>query len=227
MIGGVTSAQTSATGLPADGISERSGLVSVVINFFNEERFLAEAVDSVYAQTFHDWQLLLIDDGSSDRSSDIARAMLNMTPHASAIWSTGACQPWCRCVAQCRRPRSPRRVGRLSRWRRYLAARAAGTQCCARRGAPGCGYGLRKNGVLVELARHAVGVAGLYPAALLPSESRGAAARSSRPLPLTSGGISMHGKSAGAAPGIQRGRRVRGIVPRRSERISCFSQRSA
>jgi glycosyltransferase involved in cell wall biosynthesis len=80
MIGGVTSAQTSATGLPADGISERYGLVSVVINFFNEERFLAEAVDSVYAQTFHDWQLLLIDDGSSDRSSDIARGYAEHDP---------------------------------------------------------------------------------------------------------------------------------------------------
>ncbi len=47
--------------------------VSVVIIFKDEERFLAEAIDSVRAQTFADWELLLVDDGSTDGSSEIAR----------------------------------------------------------------------------------------------------------------------------------------------------------
>ncbi|HEY9645344.1 MAG TPA: glycosyltransferase family 2 protein [Chroococcidiopsis sp.] len=50
-----------------------SPLVSVIIIFLNEERFLQEAIDSVFAQTYSHWELLLVDDGSTDKSSDIAR----------------------------------------------------------------------------------------------------------------------------------------------------------
>ena len=47
--------------------------VSVVCIFFNEERYLTEAVESVLAQEFDDFELLLVDDGSTDTSSRIAR----------------------------------------------------------------------------------------------------------------------------------------------------------
>jgi len=43
-----------------------------VIIFLNEERFLDEAICSVVSQTYDDWELLLVDDGSNDRSSNIA-----------------------------------------------------------------------------------------------------------------------------------------------------------
>ena len=46
--------------------------VSVICIFFNAERFLAEAIESVLAQDFQDFELILADDGSSDRSSGIA-----------------------------------------------------------------------------------------------------------------------------------------------------------
>jgi glycosyltransferase involved in cell wall biosynthesis len=47
--------------------------VSIIIIFFNAERFLAEAIDSVLRQTETDWELLLVDDGSTDGSTAIAR----------------------------------------------------------------------------------------------------------------------------------------------------------
>jgi glycosyltransferase involved in cell wall biosynthesis len=47
--------------------------VSVIAIFFNEERFLAEAVESVLAQDFADRELLLVDDGSSDAITRIAQ----------------------------------------------------------------------------------------------------------------------------------------------------------
>lgn len=47
--------------------------VSVIIIFLNEERYLGEAIESVRAQSFTDWELILIDDGSTDGSSEIAR----------------------------------------------------------------------------------------------------------------------------------------------------------
>jgi glycosyltransferase involved in cell wall biosynthesis len=47
-------------------------LVSTVMIFFNEEKFLAEAIASVFAQTYENWELLLVDDGSTDGSTEIA-----------------------------------------------------------------------------------------------------------------------------------------------------------
>ena len=49
-------------------------LVSAIIIFLNEEKFLAEAIGSVFAQTYSNWELLLVDDGSADRSIEIARS---------------------------------------------------------------------------------------------------------------------------------------------------------
>jgi glycosyltransferase involved in cell wall biosynthesis len=55
-------------------------LVTVVIPFYNEERFLAEAVESVRSQDYLRWELLLVDDGSSDGSVDIARGFADREP---------------------------------------------------------------------------------------------------------------------------------------------------
>jgi glycosyltransferase involved in cell wall biosynthesis len=41
---------------------------------YNAEPYLADAIDSILAQTFTDFQLLIIDDGSDDRSLEIARS---------------------------------------------------------------------------------------------------------------------------------------------------------
>ena len=55
-------------------------LVSVIMIFLNEERFIGEAIDSVFAQTYPKWELILVDDGSSDRSSEIARSIAARHP---------------------------------------------------------------------------------------------------------------------------------------------------
>ena len=46
--------------------------VTVIVIFRDEERFLLEALDSVVAQTYDAWELLLVDDGSSDGSELLA-----------------------------------------------------------------------------------------------------------------------------------------------------------
>ena len=48
-------------------------LVSVIIAFLNEERFITDAVESVLRQEYQYWELILIDDGSTDRSTAIAK----------------------------------------------------------------------------------------------------------------------------------------------------------
>jgi glycosyltransferase involved in cell wall biosynthesis len=48
--------------------------VSVVMTVFNGERHLRPAIESVLRQTFHDLELIVVDDGSSDGSLDIVRS---------------------------------------------------------------------------------------------------------------------------------------------------------
>jgi glycosyltransferase involved in cell wall biosynthesis len=52
--------------------------VSVVTIFLNAERFLREAIDSVLQQDFYDFELILVDDGSADRSSEIANEYVRL-----------------------------------------------------------------------------------------------------------------------------------------------------
>jgi glycosyltransferase involved in cell wall biosynthesis len=47
-------------------------LVSAIIIFLNEEKFLEEAINSVIEQTYTNWELLLVGDGSTDDSAVIA-----------------------------------------------------------------------------------------------------------------------------------------------------------
>ena len=47
--------------------------VSVIMIFFNAAKFMTEAVESVLTQTYAHWELLLVDDGSTDASTETAR----------------------------------------------------------------------------------------------------------------------------------------------------------
>lgn len=46
-------------------------LVTVIMPAYNAGRFVADAVESVIAQTFLDWEMLIVDDGSTDRTAEI------------------------------------------------------------------------------------------------------------------------------------------------------------
>ncbi len=49
-------------------------LVSVIIPCYNAGRFLPQALKSVYAQTYREWEILLVDDGSTDDTPAVASA---------------------------------------------------------------------------------------------------------------------------------------------------------
>jgi glycosyltransferase involved in cell wall biosynthesis len=48
-------------------------LVSVIIPAYNRDRYLAEAIESVLAQTYPAIDLIVVDDGSSDRTAEVAQ----------------------------------------------------------------------------------------------------------------------------------------------------------
>jgi len=48
--------------------------ISVIVPVYNAEKFLNNCIESVVHQSYTNWELLLIDDGSSDSSAEIMKA---------------------------------------------------------------------------------------------------------------------------------------------------------
>ena len=48
--------------------------VSILMSVYNNDRFLSAAIDSMLCQTFTDFEFLILDDGSTDRSAEILRS---------------------------------------------------------------------------------------------------------------------------------------------------------
>lgn len=51
--------------------------VSVIIPAFNSEKYIASTIQSVCDQTYSDWEMIVIDDGSTDTTADIVRAFVD------------------------------------------------------------------------------------------------------------------------------------------------------
>lgn len=61
--------------------------ISVVMPVFNSERYLVEAIESILNQTFSDFEFLIFDDGSTDRSPEIIREYAERDGRITAVFS--------------------------------------------------------------------------------------------------------------------------------------------
>lgn len=53
--------------------AEEMKLVSVIMPAYNEEKYIGEAIQSVMDQVYTNWELIIVDDGSKDRTLEIVR----------------------------------------------------------------------------------------------------------------------------------------------------------
>lgn len=61
-------------------VKERAPLVSVVIPAYKQAAFLAESVGSLLAQTYPNWECVIVNDGSPDNTGAVARALISQDP---------------------------------------------------------------------------------------------------------------------------------------------------
>ena len=50
-------------------------IVSIIVPVFNSEKYIEKCLKSLLAQTYKDLEILVIDDGSKDNSSDVVRQL--------------------------------------------------------------------------------------------------------------------------------------------------------
>ena len=126
--------------------------ISVVMIFFNSERYIAEAIDSVLAQTFTDFELLLVDDGSTNTGSAITRDW-DRFPATVHYLEHGPRQPRHVRCAQFRLAKRRRRICSPSRLGRCLETEQAGRAASHYGATPRSRNGLRRCSLLGVVGR--------------------------------------------------------------------------
>ena len=66
--------------------------VSVIMPVYNTERYVAEAVESILGQTYHDFEFLIADGGSTDRSHSIIEHYAAQDPRIR-VWARPGTSP--------------------------------------------------------------------------------------------------------------------------------------
>lgn len=55
-------------------------MISVIISNYNYEKYISEALSSVFAQTFQDFEVIVVDDGSTDNSVEVIKEYMDIYP---------------------------------------------------------------------------------------------------------------------------------------------------
>jgi len=64
---------------------KRQPLVSVCCITYNHEKYVAEAIESIWIQNYHNMEIIVIDDGSRDDSYKILKALAKKSPYSMSV----------------------------------------------------------------------------------------------------------------------------------------------
>src|SRR5258708_32275340 len=64
--------------------------ISIVIPVYNGQQYLSDTIDSVRAQTFAGWELVIVDDGSTDGGVEIAQEYARADPRIRVVQQANA-----------------------------------------------------------------------------------------------------------------------------------------
>lgn len=65
-------------------------MISIIIPLYNAARFIAETLQSVQAQTYTDWECLVIDDGSTDNGAEIVQRIAQADMRIRYVYQSNA-----------------------------------------------------------------------------------------------------------------------------------------
>ncbi len=112
--------------------------VSIILNAMNGDRFIAETITSILNQTFKNFELIIIDDGSTDLTWDVIQSFTDPRIHAFKQENHGIAATVNRGIARACAPYLARidqddlmRPERLERQKAYLDAHPAVALCCS------------------------------------------------------------------------------------------------
>ena len=58
-------------------MENKNDLVSIITPLYNGERFVSTTIDSVLAQTYSYWEMIIVNDGSTDHSAEIVQSYVD------------------------------------------------------------------------------------------------------------------------------------------------------
>lgn len=66
--------------------------ISVIVPCYNQEKYIKECLDSLVSQTFKDYEVIVIDDGSTDDSAEIVNEYVKHNKNNTASKSGCCCR---------------------------------------------------------------------------------------------------------------------------------------
>lgn len=65
-------------------------IISVIVPCYNQGQYLAEALDSVLSSTLQDWECIIVNDGSTDNSADVAKRFVERDSRFRLLYQQNA-----------------------------------------------------------------------------------------------------------------------------------------
>lgn len=63
----------------------KNGVVSIITPVYNAEKFVSQTINSVLTQTYRNWEMIIVDDGSKDKSAEVIQVFVDMDPRIKLV----------------------------------------------------------------------------------------------------------------------------------------------